>query len=1080
MAYLTRPWRSRHFFCGAACVVVCCLSQPSAAATLESAGLSVEVRDGSLVALTNRLTGESVLTADRTPRAAAGLHRLPERLLSLSDAQHTADTHQQGVNRDQAVWRKASGELRGRLQTQFQIEDATGDLLVTQHGTTEEPGLCGVSWELDAIPDRLQILVPGNSGQAFGADSPRGRREFDYPSGWESPFVLVQGAQGGLLVRAEDAQYRFTHLEVDHSRRRFRLRFESRAFAPFDSVRTLTSSHWRITPYRGDWREGTRRYRGWLQARYAPVPLAQQTPAWVRDIQFVVIMNHDAGLLPELAKHCRPAQTLLYVPSWRKDAYDRNYPDYEASATFGPFVTEAHRLGFRVMPHVNYFGCDPQHPLYERFRPWQVRDPFTKELQWWDWDKADPPIRFAYINPASRAWRELFIGRMVEIQRRFSVDALHLDQTLCIYNDANGAIDGRNMIEGSVALHRELREALPDVALSGEGLNEVTCRFEAFAQRHVWGIDHTAGTWDERSIALAHPVSSAVFAPFTQPYGYLGLPNPESIGLFQAWCRAYERFGVLPTYAWPSRPQLQSPSSPVRAVMEQAAFFQQYRPTADFDAAWTPADLFVYRLADGGQAAFRREHGSVLLHQPADGSRRVLARRIEGVTQAEVSGSIPGWLAYDDRRLLGLEPARVYPWSPEPRDLAALHLAALPAGFAVVQAGRSPEFLRCRIETSSAGRPEIRLWEFADAVRSGVQLPDGETRTFPDLDFDDEPSGGTLYIDHQGLFVHPPWKNLPRGQSRAVAFVEFPLRLPDLPQVRFETGVHLRAGAEGKSDGVTFRVTAAAGEQKLAADTHYGGQAPRELTLDLSEFRGQSVRLRLEADPGPAASPSFDWGRFDRPRVTGCSAAATTLETIRVAGQTPAAKVLVASGAASVQSQPDGTLAVQLPLPNTLIVTQSEPAAIVIPGDLAQARFTSRVVFADGIERPAYSFFGGGFGDAVCGGEKRRALQFHPPQSGKSLADFWIKLPAHPAILRTAIGIRDGSKSTGVGFSIEVNGRTMFQRSLRPGGGWTPVTVDLSPWQGDAILLTLSTDAQGDFSFDWAVWDVPQLTGKTP
>ena len=30
--------------------------------------------------------------------------------------------------------------------------------------------------------------------------------------------------------------------------------------------------------------------------------------------------------------------------------------------------SEAHALGFRVMPHVNYFGCDPENPLYEQFK----------------------------------------------------------------------------------------------------------------------------------------------------------------------------------------------------------------------------------------------------------------------------------------------------------------------------------------------------------------------------------------------------------------------------------------------------------------------------------------------------------------------------------------------------------------------------------------------------------------------------------------------------------------------------------------------------------------------------------------
>ena len=86
-----------------------------------------------------------------------------------------------------------------------------------------------------------------------------------------------------------------------------------------------------------------------------------------------------------------------------------------------------------------------------------------------------------------------FTEAMVELCRHTQADALHLDQTLCIYNDHNGRIDGLSMLQGSIQLHRQLREALPQVALSGEGLNEVTCRYEAFAQRHVWGLDHAQG-----------------------------------------------------------------------------------------------------------------------------------------------------------------------------------------------------------------------------------------------------------------------------------------------------------------------------------------------------------------------------------------------------------------------------------------------------------------------------------------------------------------------------------------------------------------------------------------------------------
>ena len=132
-------------------------------------------------------------------------------------------------------------------------------------------------------------------------------------------------------------------------------------------------------------------------------------------------------------------------------------------------------------------------------------------------------------------------------------------------------------------------------------------------------------------------------------------------------------------------------------------------------------------------------------------------------------------------------------------------------------------------------------------------------------------------------------------------------------------------------------------------------------------------------------------------------------------------------------------------------------------------------MFADGIEQPAFSYFGGGVTKAACGGVERRALGLHPPQAGRSLADYLVRLPEVPARLVTAIGLRDGSKSKGVGFAVQVNGEIQFSQSLQPGTGWVPASVNLARWRGQPVLLTLITDSEGDFEFDWAVWAEPQL-----
>jgi hypothetical protein len=93
-------------------------------------------------------------------------------------------------------------------------------------------------------------------------------------------------------------------------------------------------------------------------------------------------------------------------------------------------------------------------------------------------------------------------------------------------------------------------------------------------------------------------------------------------------------------------------------LLEQARFFQKYQPAADFDTPWQSRDLFVYRLKGGGQARFRRDQGVAFeAHLPGQ-PPKVLEWRIEGVSEATLPGSIPGWLAFDAEKIIGLNPNR--------------------------------------------------------------------------------------------------------------------------------------------------------------------------------------------------------------------------------------------------------------------------------------------------------------------------------------------------------------------------------------------------------------------------------------
>jgi hypothetical protein len=143
--------------------------------------------------------------------------------------------------------------------------------------------------------------------------------------------------------------------------------------------------------------------------------------------------------------------------------------------------------------------------------------------------------------------------------------------------------------------------------------------------------------------------------------------------------------------------------------------------------------------------------------------------------------------------------------------------------------------------------------------------------------------------------------------------------------------------------------------------------------------------------------------------------------------------------------------------------------------NLLRTKYSSHVVFADGLESPPFSHFGGSVLEAKCGGQSRPALSLHPPPAGRSLADWWLKLPATATRLVTALGIRDGAKCQGVGFAIEVNGRKILDQTLKPDSGWVPVEVSLAEWRGQTAALTFLTESLNEGQFAWAVWAEPRL-----
>ncbi len=1030
--------------------------------------LQATFTNGSLSALADA-AGRVYVEPPHEPRAL-GIHRI--------DATHyatAARTESDPADADETLRRYGDfTDLEGaHAEATFAVEQTMGDLIVTQRGTSPAKGVWGTSWQIAEVPLDYAIIVPGRSGVRLTADTPGREHQFDYPIGWEAQLVIVEGRESGFYLWAEDVKGRFKRLVVSRGDRGWRLALITINFAPFDELVDCQSVAWHLNVYQGDWRVPARRYRDWAEAHLRPTPIEKQQPGWVKDIRTMVILGMDQEVIEALAARLDPEQTILYVPAWREAGYDRDYPTYdEPFDQLEPFVELAHCLGFRVMLHVNYFGVDPLNPLYEKFEPYQLRDPWgSHEKQWWLWTRAEPEIRFAYINPALKAWRDHFTSAMVKLCRDYRIDALHLDQTLCIINDHNGLVDGMSTIEGNLALHRQLREALPDVALSGEGLNEITCRYEAFAQRHAWGLNHVDGTWDRRWLELSHPISSYLLRPYTIINGYLGCAPPTDGQLYAAWNEAYEHWGVIPTLK-PSLPQILEPTGFSRQFFDEAAFWQKERLEIELEGPWPDDVAFPFRTADGRRAV-RTSDGRFVCgdHQ--------ISRTVTRVGELEALGTIPGWRAFDDRRLFGLNPQCWYPYFDQPRDASFFHLSRLPEGLiaeAVISWGEL-----AMVRTRSRTNVVADLAEMLDGARCGSRPFEGEAvEVTGPLE---SPDGAHFRSDGDAIFAHPPWKaqwkNPETGQMQSggtgVAYARFMIELPGEGRLRFLAEVAMDQGALGpdKSDGVTFAVTVQCDDRQLERKLHHATDERRPVELDLTPLAGKRVAVELCVDPGPDRSPSFDWARWFRPRI---ERSFQKEGVVAVAGPTPWKIALCGREALPVESECKEQR-FTAPLPGTLLLLRDRPPAVELPVDLITQSYSLGFLANTGAEIEAPAFVGMIPGRAVVGGVERNGLHAHPPNQARTIAHLPMTLPTRPAVLRASVGLRDGSQSTGVLFLVEVNGQEVARRRMLPGKR-EPLEADLSPWAGKPVVLSLVTDSAGPYNFDWAHWAEPKIEAK--
>ena len=962
------------------------------------------------------------------------------------------------------VFRQGQNEFRMFIG----VDAKSGDLLIEQEGTSDTAGVYGIQWGCGNLNLRnLDLILPADGGQIINAMSPFTSRSFNYPfPSWEVQLAILQGEQGGFFVRGADETFQFKALHYEKNVESFALGFETQNQAPFEALTSAKSVVWRLNTYSGDWRMPARQYRDWMERTFDPWRL-DEMPAWVGEIGLVVTYidpRLDVGILDTLAEQVDPPKTLLYLNQWRRDPFDVNFPDYTAKPEFGRFVKAAHQYGFRVMAHVNLIGVNADHPRYAEFQKFQYRNPWTGNPMGWFWDRTDiPRNRIAAINPASAEFRKYFVQQLKAVWQKYGVDAFFLDVSARVENDANGLIEGLNAGQGNVLLHKELAAAMPGVVFGGESLHEGTFFRESFAQR--W---KNPPQWDPTRRSTPHPISAFLFSPYTVPYGYLGLPNPDrGLYLYQEYLESYEIWGVLPTLLLWSVVDLGPERIRTQELLSIARTWQQRGFKPDFESDWTPNTLFQYVGADGDIAALKKTETGATLVLPEES---LGYERVFGVTQVETHRNLPHWRAYNETTLLGLHPEKSYFLSDTRRDFSQAHINALPEGVSVTESRVTENAALFRLERVDVSHG-IDLLSELHLVRTGIvhkgkELPRQRGASFHKTEV------SIAGVRKSAIDAHPPYQNIRDDYIRSdtSTFGEWTLSLPDIATplyLDFDMG--LREGSE-KSDGVTFSVSIGGTEifRRL-----YNEQRWEHVRLDLTPYRKQRVTLRFSTTPGPVGNGGWDWAMWGAPKIT----YEPVTQLTEIGFFIP--NVPIRSFPDTLENRGNGQYWLKAQLPAQVLFLFGTPQRTQPLDNLRDTHFVAGLQF-DSIFREGSLWDSGNRSELTATGVRKQTLDGHPPAGGQTVLQFLLVLPAAQDVTFSfSMGLPDEKCSIdGVFFKVLIDGQSRFEHLGLNKPGWVDRSISLSEFAGETVLLELMTDSGETLSCDWAHWADLYITAE--
>ncbi len=668
-------------------------------AIVETDRMRVAFRDGVLVSLHNKLTGEEYLDtgadlAKTVPHLPAGLgtqHGEParetaEKLHHWAWWEHPNDLHLPNqhfaddrsrceLRKSQVAGRESSaatlvytdltdGQTRYPDETftlALEIDAETGDLLVTPGGSSPRPGVYAANLTLAPLASAITVEAPITDGvRITRQNTGQVLWHAQWPSYWQYGFIAFNGwKRGAVAVWAQDAQLRHhKNLFYLNNEQGLSFSFESMNIPPFEDLKEARAAvPWRIQAFDTSWAQAAERYRQW---RDANVKLAPR-PEFAQQTSFIASLpGPQEGWLKRFLRYVEPWQgrAAAFLCSVRGQSFDRNHADNTPYAGFKDDTPKWRAAGTYGMaylqPMIMWGPFPPEDQQSERekqgialHREADTRSVFQK----------DPNTVVPYVDQhhlGYPGWQRWFLDWVKDYCQDYGAQGIYHDQSYPCPIDRRGlAIGGMTSPEGAADYFYKAATENPGTFHGTEMVTEVN----AVAVANAIGSGYHWGTAPNMRLARAtdsSPITAALCWPHTVIWSFVRLRGDSTYDLRER--RMQEARGqiagaidgpfdyTVDANDWPKMANV-----PWHDRTRDVTFLRHgLRPY--YPADYSRDVLSYFRGAEGEEFRYERmPWGSRFVQIEKDGTRRLIYGAATGVQAVPEAGlGIANWLVYNE------------------------------------------------------------------------------------------------------------------------------------------------------------------------------------------------------------------------------------------------------------------------------------------------------------------------------------------------------------------------------------------------------------------------------------------------